>query len=465
MSTYYVGLDVSKGYADLTILNSKFKLIKKDLQLGDNFEGHNALFNELSSVAKDDGEAKFYAAVESTGGYENNWYNTLLKYQRDLDISVTRLNPLGVHYGIKADMKRVVNDKISSSSIAEYMIKQGEQIRYDEDSYYADLRKHKKFIDILIKQKVQLDNQLESVLYSANPEVMIYCKQKKPQWLLRVLLQYPTADRLSRAHLSSLKKIPYLREQTAEAMLNNAKHSVASSSGVITEKLIIDMIKHINEISARIQEHEKLIAENCKLSEVELLTSFPGIAKPSAISMILEIGVIERFLSVKKLASFLGLHPVYKESGDGKSGMRMSKQGSRSARSTLYMIAFAALSCNPVIKKVYANQRKKGKHHYDAMGVCMHKVLRIIYGMLKNNRKFDSSIDKENQKRNKKTKKIATNESEENFINIMSKSPISHRQYKKRKAQLASQDDNSSSTGSQVKPSVKIVKSKHKSKN
>ena len=35
----------------------------------------------------------------------------------------------------------------------------------------------------------------------------------------------------------------------------------------------------------------------------------------------------------------------------------------------------------------------------------------------------------------------------------------------KRKAQLASQDDNSSSTGSQVKPSVKIVKSKHKSKN
>ena len=43
--------------------------------------------------------------------------------------------------------------------------------------------------------------------------------------------------------------------------------------------------------------------------------------------LLLEIGTIERFSSVKKLASFFGLHPVYKQSGDGTFKRRMSKKG------------------------------------------------------------------------------------------------------------------------------------------
>jgi hypothetical protein len=37
--------------------------------------------------------------------------------------------------------------------------------------------------------------------------------------------------------------------------------------------------------------------------------------------------------------------------------------------------------------------------HKAAMGVCKHKILRIVYGMLKNNTMFDPDIDTVNQKK------------------------------------------------------------------
>jgi hypothetical protein len=33
-----------------------------------------------------------------------------------------------------------------------------------------------------------------------------------------------------------------------------------------------------------------------------------------------------------------------------------------------------------------------------AIGLCMHKLLRIMYGMLKNNTEFDAEIDRQNRK-------------------------------------------------------------------
>ncbi len=41
---------------------------------------------------------------------------------------------------------------------------------------------------------------------------------------------------------------------------------------------------------------------------------------------------VERFSSVKKLASFFGAPPVFKQSGDGLSGFKMSKKGRKEAR-------------------------------------------------------------------------------------------------------------------------------------
>jgi len=61
---------------------------------------------------------------------------------------------------------------------------------------------------MLTKQSTQLLNQLESLLYTANTELLAYCKGSTPDWVLKVLLKYPTAARLARAKVPVLSRIP-----------------------------------------------------------------------------------------------------------------------------------------------------------------------------------------------------------------------------------------------------------------
>ena len=46
---YYLGIDVSKGYADFTILNKEKTIVEENFQLDDTFEGHQQLFNFLKT--------------------------------------------------------------------------------------------------------------------------------------------------------------------------------------------------------------------------------------------------------------------------------------------------------------------------------------------------------------------------------------------------------------------------------
>ena len=173
--------------------------------------------------------------------------------------------------------------------------------------------------------------------------------------------------------------------------------------------------------------------DQCQLPEVGLLSSFVGISELSAIALIIEIQTIKRFAMAKKLASFFGVHPVYKISGDGDGGFKMSKQGRTAPRQILYMIALSAIQCNPLIKEIYEKHQKQGKHNMAAMGVCMHKILRIIYGMLKNNKPFDPHIDIANRLRSVRLKNdIPAKNTNRRFQDYDQKAPVSRRQRKKR---------------------------------
>jgi hypothetical protein len=98
VQTFYLGIDASKGYADFIILNSKKKVVVESFQLDDTFEGHCLLYELLMHFLTNHPESIIYAAVESTGGYENNWHNALLAFQGSLDLQTARLNPLGVYH-------------------------------------------------------------------------------------------------------------------------------------------------------------------------------------------------------------------------------------------------------------------------------------------------------------------------------------------------------------------------------
>lgn len=439
MTSYYLGIDISKGYADFAILDSSKYPVEKSFQLDDTFEGHSFLYQYLCRFYQNHPEALIHAAVESTGGYENNWLNTLVKFQSSLNLKATRLNPFGVNANSKADLKRITTDEISAQSIAEYLIAHPEKVSYATPDNLVSLRRHWSFIKLLTKQHSQFLNHLQSQLYSANPEILAYCKHHVRKWTLEVLKRYPTANHLSRARVSTLTQIPYVNEAKARDLVYTAKHSVASATDDIVGMMIISIVKQIQHLRQLINSESTRLAREFPCPEVELLKTFTGINDHSAIGLMLEIGAIERFPRAKNLTAYFGLHPVYRASGDGIMGMHMSKKGRREPRRILFMVALAATRDNPLIREIYLKHTEKGMEKMAAIGLCMHKILRIIYGMLKNNRPFDPETDRRNQSRVLNNRPDRPDKSRR-FQTFDSKAPISSRQSKKRRERNESQN-------------------------
>jgi transposase len=458
MTSCFMGVDASKGYADFVVLDQSKKVVEENFQLDDTFAGHSSLYKFLDEFFSTYPDTEFFVGIESTGGYENNWYATIQKYRLKWPIHLVRLNPFGVRHHGQASLKRVITDKVSAQTIASYLIAHQGELRYDEGVSFSSARRQWQFMTCLTKQKTQLLNQLNSLLYSANPELLSYCRDHMPLWVRKVLLRFPTARSLSRAKVSSLAKIPYVTREKAEELITSAKKSVASSSDETMSDLIRDVIKQI-----QIKEDESLrqlrkLRQSCQIPEIDLLTTVPGIGELSALGLYLEMGPVERFPSSKQLASFFGLHPVYKISGDGVSGIRMSKQGRRRARAILYMVMITAISKDDHLGNIYVGLLQRGMEPKAAQGVIMHKICRIIYGMLKNKQAYNPSIDQAYRTRMKLNHAGSCSTKTRRYQRMDEQAPISRRQHKKRKEQEASHAGSSQPVRDQVpaqKPSTK----------
>jgi transposase len=455
MKNYYLGADVSKGYCDFILLDANKRRIEDAFQLDDTFDGHRKLYHILSAFCHQHPHAQIYAAVESTGGYENNWLDALVQFQGSLPLKTARLNPCGVSDNSKAGLQRNITDPISAENVAKYMIEHPESVTYQQQDPLASLRKQWSFIKMLLKQKTQLLNQLESNLYGANPEILAHCQHGMPKWVLSLLRRYPTATKLAKAKKSAVASIAYVSPQKAIALIAAAKKSVASATDAVTAQIITATVKQIQQLTKTIEAQENIIAENCSIPQVQLLKTFAGISDTSAIGLMLEIGSVQRFATAKKLSSFFGLHPRYKKSGDGTWGFHMSKKGRVVPRQILYMVAMVAIQCNPLIKETYLKHTEKGMKKKAALGVCMHKICRIIYGMLKHNKAFDADVDRANTEKHRQGKTTIRNDKRRRYQGFDAKAPISGRQNKKRKERKQSQSDNIADSGI-IKASVPV---------
>ena len=459
----YLGGDVSKGYADWVILSEKKQTVLENFQLDDTYAGHCKLYSALEAYFGKHLGLEMYAAVESTGGYENNWYNTLKSYQKVFNLKVVRINPLGVNYNRRASMKRNVTDAISAVSIAEYMINHHENIAYDQDEKWKTLCRHWNFVEMQKQQRVQTINQLETILYSANPTLMRYKKGDLPNWLLELIIQCPTADKLAKAKPERLAKIPYLSLVRAKELVTEANQNIASATDRNAEILVTQIALQIKSFDQNIKSQMQLIERDLICPEIELLKSFKGISTISAIGLMLEIKTIDRFPTVKGFSCYFGLHPKFKQSGDKIIGVRMSKQGSKNMRKILFNIAKGAITYNPLITEVYEKKISHGMSKMAAIGVCMHKILRIIYGMLKNKQAYNQLIDKQNYERSKEKQQDKLQQENTNidksrrYQEFDVKAPISRKQTKKRREHDLSQCKiNSQSPGSTCSSETKL---------
>ncbi|HSU49647.1 MAG TPA: transposase [Segetibacter sp.] len=180
---------------------------------------------------------------------------------------------------------------------------------------------------------------------------------------------------------------------------------------------------------------------------MQLLDSIPGIAEETAILLMMDIESIDNYSSAKQLCAQFGMHPTFKQSGDGTWAPRLSKMGRSSVRGLLYMPALTAIRSNDYFKNLYAQQRAKGKKHRQAICVVMHKMLCIVFGVLKRKTPFNIEIHSTNQQQSEQKQKEAEIKQQQHnkekktkrdrYISINQlEAPISRKQSKRIKKEL-----------------------------
>jgi len=403
----FVGCDVSKGHADFIFLDEKRIPLDKVYNFPDSPVGHEKLLKRLQILLETYREAEIHVGVESTGGYENHWCNLLRNYSDRL--SVYRINPRAVKAFSRGQMTRNGTDAISAGSIANYMISHPEKLSEfklskERDELFYNGKKYLHFIALLTKQETQMRNAFEKLLFEHYPVLLALYKRKVPMHLYRLLSELPNIDEAISSSISDICDVKGVTEKRA------IKIKKALSSQPVKGNPDFDLI----QISAQsILQHHTLIAQQKKqlakkykqLPGVSLLTSIPGVGVDSAIAFILEIGDIHRFKSAKKLVAFFGMNPTMRESGDGRTRARLDKNGSSFVRSRLYMCVFSMISKKGAFKKRYKTLRGNGRKYKDACAILMHKLLRIVYGILKSGKPFDMEIDQNYQKKAEKARK------------------------------------------------------------
>ncbi len=150
-------------------------------------------------------------------------------------------------------------------------------------------------------------------------------------------------------------------------------------------------LKLIDELTNLIIGAEKEIESTVKNQpQADLLVSIPGISYCSALTIMAEIGEIERFKSSKQLQSYAGLVPSTYNSGDKQIHGKITKQGSRWLRYIMVEAAHHQLRC----KKIpgfgsYYNGMRKRKGTKTAAVATARKLLAVVWRLLKDNRPYE----------------------------------------------------------------------------
>jgi transposase len=397
--TLYVGCDVSKGYADFLILFADKAPVESAFRLEDTPQGHRQLQAVFEHWAGQ-GVEQIDVGLESTGGYENNWIREMLSWPDELPLRVARLNPVGPTSIRKAGLARTVTDAVSAEAIARYLITFPDKIRWLKPNHeLASARKFQRSTATLLKQRQQLANQLEKLLYEHFPPLMMYTRHGIPRWMITMLSAYPSPQSLRRAGVRRLSKIKGLTAGKAESVLGKLSEA-SREPGFFDRENIRQTTEQILHLYELIDQRSKLLqGPFADDPQVRLLQSIPGIGLQTAVSLRIEIEDVARFASAKKLAAYFGVCPKFVQSGDKKGQIRMSKQGRPEVRKALYMSSLSAIRHDEVFKRLYHRYRSNGYNHYQAIGVVMHKLLRVVYGVLHHQRAYNPEIDRENRRR------------------------------------------------------------------
>lgn len=329
----YCGIDLHKKYSYLTLVDGEGNLLKQR-----KIETTEQAAREFFARLKE----KPACVIEPVSQWY--WYSKILE---DIGCSVKLAHPMKVKAIASA---RIKTDKIDSSVLAHLLRSNLLPEAYLCPPNFRDFKEIIRFRASLSHLKTQTKNKVHAILHKNG-------------------LRHPFTDLFGKAG----------RKWLSELELNSTFAAALQSYLLLIDCLTKEIKKCEETIAKTVSNHE----------QAKLLTSIKGISFYSALTIISEIGEVERFPDARRLMSYAGVVPsVYSSGGKTRTG-RITKQGSKWLRWTMVEVAHRqARYGNTYFGKYYKKiQSKKGSG--TAAVATARKLLAVIYRMLVDGKPFD----------------------------------------------------------------------------
>ena len=249
----------------------------------------------------------------------------------------------------------------------------------------ATLRHHySRYRKSLIEERSRELNRLQKMLEGGNIKLgsmLTHINGKSGRKFLELLL---SGEEISLEAVDKLRN--YQLHSSAEELLQ----SLDGFLSPLQKKLLRSILDHIDDMTRRIEDIDKIIKEYMKEYEdaIKALEEIPGVGEVGAQTIISEIGVdMSRFPTASHLCSWAGVAPGNNESAGKRRSGRTTK-GNIALKTTLIQCAHGASKRKGTFFYAQYQRIKMRRGSKIAAMAVAHSILVAVYHMLKDNAPF-----------------------------------------------------------------------------
>lgn len=384
---FFVGIDIAKNTHWASAISSDGEIIIQPFSFSNDNSGFQKFISKLDSLNKE----KILIGLESTAHYGEN----IISFLFNLNFRIGLINPIQTSNLRKSNIRKTKNDKVDTFIIAKALSLGNYSLISSRDINILKLkglcRSRRNLVTMRSRAKIQLASFVDQLF----PELNSFFKGNlNLNVSYQLLKNYSSPQAILESDLNILSEF-LIKNSRGKYRENDAirLRELAKTSVGITNPSLSLQIKHailqIELYDEQIAEVELLYKQIVDSMETTILT-IPGMSYNQAAVILACIGDINRFNQSCQLLAYAGLDPSVSQSGNFQArSTRMSKRGSGMFRYSLIYSAHNVVLHNDTFKNYYNLKRAQGKSHYSALGHTAHKLVRVIFKMLKDNVEFN----------------------------------------------------------------------------
>jgi hypothetical protein len=393
-----LGCDVGSETHYLRAIDTRGReLSKSAYSFRNNCEGFQSAKKWAVELAAKNEKKQIVLGLEPTGHY---WF-CLATWMIANGISVVQVNPYAVKQTKEVEDNSQLKDDTKDPKLIANLVKDGNfGMPYLPEKVYAELRRLSMFREQLNEDRIRAINRMHREMKIYFPEYKEALGRVEGAFSLELLKQTPFPEEIQTLGEEGIRQIWHdakLRGRgysRVREIVGYAKTSVGMKDGAEASAMAVKwFVKEIRELDEKLAEIEKLMREKYQeIPYAKNILEISGIGENTLSGILAEMGDISRFDDVKEIQKLSGLGLVACSSGKHKGETKISHRGRKRLRYWLFQAAKSAVAHAEEFKELhvyYTTRADNPLKKMQSLIVIACKLLRIIYGILKNGTVYD----------------------------------------------------------------------------